>query len=186
MFEKKYVTSSQVEADRFAVVVAKANIKDERRGHEQAIRQAQAVEDLARSRLQVKKAGIQRAEAQRELAKVEFARLQSLNKRGTGFVSDSEIKKAMAETAIAEAEVEQAKAEFAQEEVAIRLSEARIESVKLDEEAGEANAVANPDPADPTRRIEELEAKMDRILKELVTIRQEKAAKPGESKPEAD
>ncbi len=172
MAEKQYVSPAQVQADEAAVDAAKKRIVAHWVDRETASKQREAEARLIAAQLQSRRAMVAKAEGQRRLVQVDVSHNARLEAKGKGFVSIDEKEKADAQLAIAEAGVAEARAEA--QEVEARL--AQVTGVRPP--AIEAAPPAAPKPSDADKRIDALESKLDRVLKELETLRKEKAETP--------
>ncbi len=179
---KGLVPSTQVIDARAQVERVKLRIDEERKARAEAPRKAAQEAKLLQTQVALKKALLAKAVAQRQIAVAEVAKLESLSKRAVGFVSTSEMAKANGDLAIAEAQVDEAKAGVAEAEILLENAVENGQGPGQGGRRGSGTAVADEpilmpqgSPRDPNQRIDELEAKLDKILKELETLRKEKS-----------
>ncbi len=188
VLEKQHAISAQeMELARAQVLELQAKIaalegrdRAEAEEQEQAAVRARDEVEILKSNLQASKAAIDRATAMRRLPLAIYKRLEGMAKRGKSFVSPDEQEKANAELAIAEALVAQAQA--ASNEIEVKLNQAARRAKLLSERAqvlSKTPVMPKPTNRNADKRLDELESKLDRVLKELESLRKEKADLPG-------
>ena len=170
--------------------------------HKLAMEEAQDAVETATGNLRSHAARVAKAEAQRGVVATELAQINRLSKQGAGIVSASETARAGAEMAVADAVVAEAKAEQDQAGIELKQAKRRLAAfetdavfaparlrkwtkVEVDSRAPFAfkaltqiQTSTRPASRDANARIDEIEAKIDRILKEMEALR-----KRGEENP---
>ena len=172
MRENGHVSASQLSSDEGALEKIRFEIIKEKKLLEDAPKLAEQERKLLQSHVDVQKAGVAKAEAQRQVAAAQNARMARHEKRGPGFVSLEEKEHAQADLAIAQAGVAEAKAMLAEAELKLANAAERSE-IYLKDAA----------PRDVNQRIDELESKLESILKEIKDLRRDAKPLPDTIKP---
>ena len=119
-----------------------------------------------------------------------MARIANMRKQGV--VTKDEEERAVAEVEVAEAQVQEAKAEEGIAQIEVQQAERRRQETEKSATSGgmvtfkyPVADLAKPLPRDPQQRLDELEIKLDRVLREIEAMRKEAAGKPRKA-PTAD
>ncbi|MDB5353489.1 MAG: antirepressor regulating drug resistance protein [Planctomycetota bacterium] len=183
--------------ERLARLKGRERVEAEER--EQAARQASEEVEILKTQVQTKRAEVAKARAQRNPVLADLARLDRLSKSSPGLVSREERDKAVAELGIADAQIAVAQAEVGEYELKLKQAMERAERLARIVSQNKVGAEAtSPSPIavdrgsvrpnvnrDADKRLDELESKLDRVLKELEAIRKEKAEKPSAARFES-
>lgn len=173
MAARGYVSRSQVDADRASVAEAITRIASAGDDRARELSAAQDAAETAEGRLRTRHAAVEKAQAQRGIAAADVARIARLEKAHV--VSREEIDKAKAELTIADANIQEARALEQEAEIEVRQARRRLATWKdANREGVKFPDADRPAPRDPEtqKRLDDLDAKLDRIVKEIEAMRQ--------------
>lgn len=179
MYRKGLLQRGAVNNDMAILERIRAKVASAQRDRDRGVLEARENQQLAMGRLRAQQARSLKAEAQKKLAMSTKARYLRMKAKEPNSVSISEFENAEAELMVAEALLQEAKAEEGLSQIQVQQADRRLQEA---EHADPTNAEQNAndplgEPKPPTRetqkRLDELEMKLDRVLKEIEAMRKD-------------